>query len=55
MNNRNQKKMDTWLACAAIGIVATIIMYIIMMNQEELETMRICMIQMMNLMRMIIS
>ena len=44
MNNRNQKKMDTWLACAAIGIVATIIMYIIMMNQEELETMRICMI-----------
>lgn len=44
MNNRNQKKMDTWLACAAIGIIATIIMYIIMMNQEELEAMRICMI-----------
>ena len=44
MNNRNQKKMDTWLACAAIGIVSTIIMYIIMMNQEELEAMRICMI-----------
>ena len=44
MNNRNQKKMDTWLACAAIGIVSTIIMYIIMMNQEELEAMRIFMI-----------
>ncbi len=44
MNNRNQKKMDSWMTCAAIGIVATIIMYIIMMNQEELEAMRICMI-----------
>ncbi len=43
MNNRNQKKMDSWMTCAGIGIVTCIIFFFIMMNMEDGATStRVC-------------
>lgn len=35
MNNRNQKKMDQWMTCAGIGILACVITFFIMMNMDD--------------------
>lgn len=35
MNNKNQKKMDQWMTCAGIGILACVISFFIMMNMED--------------------
>ena len=43
MNNRNQKKMDSWMTCAGIGIVTCVIFFFIMMNMEDGATStRVC-------------
>lgn len=43
MNDRNQKKMDSWMTCAGIGIVTCIIFFFIMMNMEDGATStRVC-------------
>lgn len=35
MDNKNQKKMDQWMTCAGIGILACVISFFIMMNMED--------------------
>lgn len=43
MDNKNQKKMDSWMTCAGIGIVVCIIFFFIMMNMEDGATStRVC-------------